>query len=235
MVAEVAKELKPVDTNQANSNNNNSTTTSNGKPKDVKGKNQRRRKKSQKQRLAEEAAKRKAVSFAKVPSWVKEQCLTLLQEIENNKTETVDNVEIEYVTQTVDADTLKKLDGMDNVDDESLQQFSNVFKHFQIGGQEEVRFAYPVSSQWGGSLIYALFAFKQDDQVIADDVRIVNASEKDEENEEDEDEEKEGGEQTLSKKKLKKLQRLSVAELKQLVKKPEVVEVRFHESSCVVL
>lgn len=78
MVAEVAKELKPADTNQANSNNNNSTTTSNGKPKDVKGKNQRRRKKSQKQRLAEEAAKRKAVSFAKVPSWVKEQCLTLL-------------------------------------------------------------------------------------------------------------------------------------------------------------
>lgn len=44
-----------------------------------------------------------------------------------------------------------------------------------------------------------------------------------EQNEEDED--MEDSDQPLSKKKLKKLQRLTVAELKQLVKKPEVVEV----------
>jgi splicing factor 3B subunit 2 len=43
---------------------------------------------------------------------------------------------------------------------------------------------------------------------------------------EDEDDEEGGdGEQKLSKKKLRKTSRLSVAELKQLVLKPEVVEV----------
>lgn len=41
------------------------------------------------------------------------------------------------------------------------------------------------------------------------------------------EDENENDDQPLSKKKLKKLQRLSIAELKQLVKKPEVVEVRW--------
>lgn len=54
------------------------------------------------------------------------------------------------------------------------------------------------------------------------------------ENTEEQKEEKEGGDsddedkdsdQPLSKKKMKKIQRLTVAELKQLVKKPEAVEV----------
>lgn len=47
----------------------------------------------------------------------------------------------------------------------------------------------------------------------------------------DGEEKKETEQQPLSKKKLKKLQRLSVAELKQLVKKPETVEVRLFISS----
>lgn len=75
-------------------------------------------------------------------------------------------------------------------------------------------------------LVYTnLRLLKENDQAIADDVRVVNESSKDDEEEKDEDEEKEQGDQPLSKKKMKKLQRLSVAELKQLVKKPEVVEV----------
>jgi splicing factor 3B subunit 2 len=45
----------------------------------------------------------------------------------------------------------------------------------------------------------------------------------------DADENEEGG--PLSKKKLKKVSRLSVAELKQLVDKPDVVEVRRYVSS----
>lgn len=44
------------------------------------------------------------------------------------------------------------------------------------------------------------------------------------ENEDNSDEE-EKDDQPLSKKKMKKIQRLTVAELKQLVKKPETVEV----------
>lgn len=50
------------------------------------------------------------------------------------------------------------------------------------------------------------------------------------ENDEDDDDENKDSDLPLSKKKLKKIQRLTVAELKQLVKRPEAVEVK--ETHC---
>lgn len=54
---------------------------------------------------------------------------------------------------------------------------------------------------------------------------LENTEEQKEEKEGDSDDEDKDSDQPLSKKKMKKIQRLTVAELKQLVKKPEAVEV----------
>ncbi|KAI9356804.1 hypothetical protein BD770DRAFT_389323 [Pilaira anomala] len=140
----------------------------------------RNKKKTSKQRREEEA-KRKA---------------ELEQQIKNEKDDSLDNVEIEYVVQPVDVSTLKNMDGMSSLDENTLQQFSDIFKHFQTGKPDEDEEEFPVQE---------------------------NQEQTENKEGESDDEEKES-DQPLSKKKLKKVQRLTVAELKQLVKKPEAVE-----------
>lgn len=49
----------------------------------------------------------------------------------------LDDVQIEYVVQPVDMSALKSMDGMSNLDENTLQQFSDIFKHFQTGKPEE--------------------------------------------------------------------------------------------------
>ncbi|KAG2196547.1 hypothetical protein INT47_010386 [Mucor saturninus] len=136
----------------------------------------RNKKKSKKQRQLEEEAKRKV-------------------KIEGND-EPLDDVEIEYVVQPVDVSALKNMDGMSNLDENTLQQFSDIFKHFQTGKPEQDDEEFPV---------------------------LDNTEEQPQDKEGESDEEHES-DQPLSKKKMKKVQRLTVAELKQLVKKPEAVE-----------
>ncbi|CEP18779.1 hypothetical protein [Parasitella parasitica] len=137
----------------------------------------RNKKKSKKQRQEEEA-QRKA---------------ELKQQEQNDNT--LDDVQIEYVVQPVDMSALKSMDGMSNLDENTLQQFSDIFKHFQNGKPEDNDEEFPV----------------QDNTVEQNEI-------------EGDSDEEEKDDQPLSKKKLKKVQRLTVAELKQLVKKPETVE-----------
>ncbi|KAI8992560.1 hypothetical protein BDB01DRAFT_841760 [Pilobolus umbonatus] len=115
-----------------------------------------------------------------------------------HKDTSLDDVEIEYVVQPVDLTTLKNMNTLVNVDEDTLQQFSDIFKHFQVGKPDEDDEDYPIRTA--------------DDQ--AEDKQNGGSEAEDEKEEE----------QPLSKKKLKKIQRLTVAELKQLVKKPEAVE-----------
>ncbi|KAL7312231.1 hypothetical protein PS15m_008018 [Mucor circinelloides] len=136
----------------------------------------RNKKKSKKQRQEEEAQRKAEL------------------EQQQKKDDALDDVQIEYVVQPVDMSALKNMDGMSNLDENTLQQFSDIFKHFQTGKPEEDDEEFPV----------------QDNTVEQDK----------EENSDDEEKD----DQPLSKKKMKKIQRLTVAELKQLVKKPETVE-----------
>ncbi|KAI7900284.1 uncharacterized protein BX663DRAFT_477144 [Cokeromyces recurvatus] len=148
--------------------------------KKLQYKARRKNKKKNKKLRQEEEAKRKA-------------------ELEKEeKDNSLDDVEIEYVVQPVDFSALKNMDGMSNLDENTLQQFSNIFKHFQSGEPDENEEEFPVQNN--------------------------TTAQKEEGVEGDEDEEEKESDQPLSKKKLKKLQRLTVAELKQLVAKPEVVE-----------
>lgn len=63
------------------------------------------------------------------------------QQSQKNDDDKLDDVEIEYVAQPVDAESLKSMDGMKNVDESVLEQFTNIFKHFSVGNadEEEVR------------------------------------------------------------------------------------------------
>lgn len=96
----------------------------------------RNKKKSKKQRQQEEA-KRKAVSRSRKRSVV--IVLTVLKELEKQQEndDSLDDVQIEYVVQPVDVGALKNMDGMSSLDDSTLQQFSDIFKHFQVGKPDE--------------------------------------------------------------------------------------------------
>jgi splicing factor 3B subunit 2 len=48
--------------------------------------------------------------------------------------DSLDDVEIEYVVQPVD---LSKAESLSSLDEATLQQFSDIFKYFQNGKQEE--------------------------------------------------------------------------------------------------
>lgn len=51
------------------------------------------------------------------------------------------NVEIVYAPEVLEIDDIKKQDGFENLDEETLKQFTSVFKHFQMGNEsDEVRF-----------------------------------------------------------------------------------------------
>ncbi|CDS03589.1 hypothetical protein LRAMOSA00991 [Lichtheimia ramosa] len=160
-----------------------SSLVSNNTQKKAKSR-QRGRKKSKKQRAEEDAKRRQELGF------------------KDTKDDSLDNVEIEYVTQPVDTDALKNMQGMQDVDEDTLAQMSQVFQHYQISNRDEDE--------------------ENESKVKVDEGTEEGAGVGEEQNEEDED--MEDSDQPLSKKKLKKLQRLTVAELKQLVKKPEVVE-----------
>ncbi|CEI98401.1 hypothetical protein RMCBS344292_12510 [Rhizopus microsporus] len=85
-----------------------------------KAQKQRRRnkKKSKKQRLAEEAQRKEL-------------------EKQHEKDDLLKDVEVEYVVQPIDLSALKKADGMSKLDENTLQQFSEIFKHFQNGKPEQ--------------------------------------------------------------------------------------------------
>lgn len=97
----------------------------------------RNKKKSKKQRQEEEA-QRKAVSEFNV--FRSRDLLDVHQkelEQQQSKDDALDDVQIEYVVQPVDMSALKNMDGMSNLDENTLQQFSDIFKHFQTGKPEE--------------------------------------------------------------------------------------------------
>ncbi|KAI7858546.1 hypothetical protein BDC45DRAFT_457485 [Circinella umbellata] len=152
---------------------------------------QRRRKKSKKQREQELAEYKKE-----------------FESRSSQRDDSLNDVEIEYVTQAVDADSLKNIETLSNVDENVLQQMSEVFKHYQISKNDAEEDNDQKDETTGeNDLDQAGTITKKDDD--------LDSENEDENNQSD---------QPLSKKKLKKLQRLDVAELKQLVKKPEAVE-----------
>ncbi|KAG2174197.1 hypothetical protein INT43_004218, partial [Umbelopsis isabellina] len=104
----------------------------------------------------------------------------------------LDDVEIEYVPES--------LESYKGVDEQTLEQFSSIFKHFQVGNVDE-----------------------NDDQTEAVEETVEGEANTKDENDNAGDEE-DGEDGPLSKKKMKQINRLSVAELKQLVDKPDVVE-----------
>ncbi|KAI9599047.1 hypothetical protein BDF19DRAFT_381974 [Syncephalis fuscata] len=117
-----------------------------------------------------------------------------------SKASALENVEVEYITPDVE------------LNEPEFEVFADVFAKFQklsSGADEDEDEELPVTST----------NKNVDDETAEDDgTAKAKASGSDaEEDEEDEDE-------PLSKKKLKKINRLTVAELKQLVTKPEVVE-----------
>ncbi|KAI8084664.1 uncharacterized protein BX664DRAFT_337516 [Halteromyces radiatus] len=144
----------------------------------------RNRKKSKKQRAEEEAARRERRS----------------ESVQENEDDLKD-VEIEYVVQSMDASSLKSMDGMNNLQDDVLDQFSNIFRHFQRGKEED----------------------EDETMIHREGLEIDGKTTNDVDNEEN-NSDTENKDQVLSKKKMKQLTRLSVAELKQAVSKPEAVD-----------
>ncbi|SAL95959.1 hypothetical protein [Absidia glauca] len=112
------------------------------------------------------------------------------------------DVEIEYIVKPMDVSSLKTMDGMANLEDDMLNQFSDIFRHFQTGKEEDDEDAEVVHSEEGGA---------QDSKPT-------------DEHDQDNDSDTDAKDQVISKKKLKQLTRPSVAELKQMVSKPEAVE-----------
>jgi splicing factor 3B subunit 2 len=110
------------------------------------------------------------------------------------------------------------------VDEQTLEQFASIFKHFQVGNAEEVTIRPIMIVDAAGDVIWLTFCISKDGQAETVDDTIEGETNTKDENENDNDEE-EGEDGPLSKKKMKKINRLSVAELKQLVDKPDVVEV----------
>lgn len=53
-------------------------------------------------------------------------------------------MEIEYVTQPVDTDALKNMQGMQGVDEDTLAQMSQVFQHYQISNRDEDEVRYHI-------------------------------------------------------------------------------------------
>ncbi|ORX61406.1 DUF382-domain-containing protein [Hesseltinella vesiculosa] len=109
--------------------------------------------------------------------------------------DTLDDVTIEYVVKPVDVSSLK-IDS--DIADDVLDHFSSIIKHFQEGPKDE-----------------------DDDVIIAPSEPTDEKENDDAEAADSEDDDKD---QPMSKKKAKKVLRISVADLKQKVSKPEVVE-----------
>ncbi|KAI8804772.1 DUF382-domain-containing protein [Cladochytrium replicatum] len=117
--------------------------------------------------------------------------------------EELEGVEIEYVPETIE-DVLAQSDY--RISSTFLEQFSKTFEKFAFGGAAE-------ETDGGGDNEGAVGA--DGENAGGDDGNAGQA-----EGEENAD----GDEPKMSKKKQRRMNRLSVAELKQLVKKPEVVE-----------
>lgn len=111
------------------------------------------------------------------------------------------DVEIEYIQETLG---LTELDPM-------YRQFSRIFETFRISEPEK-------SEDANKGLL-------QKEPIKELELKKVPKLEDEYEEEEEEEEKKEEEKTKLSKRKLKKLTRLSVAELKQLVNRPDVVEM----------
>ena len=116
------------------------------------------------------------------------------------KNETPD-VEVEYIQEKLDL----------NVSDPLFRTFSRIFEAFKIqDGDEDKRKHDPKMPDYG----IHNEELKKVPKMLEEDDMI-----------EEKEEEDDDGQQKLSKRKLKKLNRLSVAELKQLVIRPDVVEM----------
>ncbi|CAG8665240.1 10034_t:CDS:10, partial [Cetraspora pellucida] len=117
---------------------------------------------------------------------------------ENGKSQETDDseiVEIEYVLQPLDV-----------TNDPYCEEFSKVFAHFQIT-KDETEVKSEIKEE------------KNETLKTQNESRMKDSDDDTENESEDEDRQ-----DKVSKKKLKKMNRLSVAQLKQLVKRPEVVE-----------
>merc|ERR1719282_1921201 len=114
---------------------------------------------------------------------------------EEEKEKTVEDVEVEYIADQLDLDPL----------DPMYRTFSKIFQAFKIvDPEDEKKMAEEEEARKHAE------QFKKVPKLLEDDDMI---------------EEAETGEPKMSKRKLKKLNRLSVAELKQLVQRPDVVEM----------
>ena len=60
-----------------------------------------------------------------------------MEQQQQQNDDALNDVQIEYVVQPVDISALKSMDGMSNLDENTLQQFSDIFKHFQTGKPED--------------------------------------------------------------------------------------------------
>lgn len=160
-------------------------------------------------------------------------CLYIVQESQREfADDDLADVEIVYTPEILEIEDIKKQNGFENLDEETLNQFSSVFKHFQIGNNaNEVTFLVTLTLHPRSHCSNYSIQWKAEDQADAMEASEEADLKKKEVNgdDSDADENEEGG--PLSKKKLKKVSRLSVAELKQLVDKPDVVEVRRYVSS----
>jgi len=117
---------------------------------------------------------------------------------EEEKEKKVEDVEVEYITDQLDLDPL----------DPMYRTFSKIFQAFKIVDPEEEKKLQAEEAERKEREL-----FKKVPKTMEDDDML------------DDDDEEKSGDPKLSKRKLKKLNRLSVAELKQLVARPDVVEM----------
>ena len=126
---------------------------------------------------------------------------------------------------------------MDLPNDPNFEEFSKVFAHFQITAEETEVLSNPVRCclviivNILHTILYILhlqtyqiLVEPKEEEKVETPAALIEAKVSDSEDESTIDSDSDRGEK-VSKKKLRKLNRLSVAQLKQLVKRPEVVEV----------
>ncbi|CAG8451115.1 6863_t:CDS:10 [Ambispora leptoticha] len=119
-----------------------------------------------------------------------------------------EDVDIEYV-----------LPPLDIPNEPYFEEFSKVFAHFQVQKEETESQAATLQTEEESTE-----TTKPQENYTINSINNVTKALLDSDNEVDQSEEEENNKEKVSKKKLRKLNRLSVAQLKQLVKRPEVVE-----------
>jgi len=167
-----------------------------GMDDDDKSKGKKKNKKKKKKKNRPEEWARQAAEA--------ERRRTEAEEAAKNAENTTD-VEVEYIQEKLELD----------MSDPAYRQFSRIFEAFKIQDADDESAAIAVKNQIEAEKEMQTEELKKVPKLLEADDMI-----------EDKDEEEgEDGDKKLSKRKLKKLNRLSVAELKQLVTRPDVVEM----------